>query len=100
MSLSTILDVGVGLIFTFLVMSLIVSSLQEIAASMFRMRAKQLERALTTILAGQKVSGDQDEGPELLPALLKHPLIRTLGRPGRPFPRLLRPFPAPCPTPG
>ena len=57
MSLSTLLDLAIGLVFSFLVLSLIASSLQEIAASMFRQRAKQLERSLATSHGWSKTVG-------------------------------------------
>ena len=51
MSIGTILEVGIGLIFVFLLLGLIVSALQEAIAALLGLRSKYLMEGLSTILA-------------------------------------------------
>ncbi len=71
---STILDVAIGLVFVYLVLSLICTSTNEFIASMLGKRATDLERGLGELL--QDASGVKGNG--IVAELYSHPLIDSL----------------------
>jgi len=77
---STILDVAIGLIFVFLVMSLIITAVSELIASWLKWRATNLEEGIRKLLQpsskGGTVAGDLTE------KLYAHPLVNSLSKPG------------------
>jgi hypothetical protein len=92
------LDVAIGLSFVFLTLSLVASAGQEMLASLFSLRAKNLERGLRNMLtdstpapagsaadakdkADKAAEGAADQPrTDLLFAVYTHPLIRSLYR--------------------
>lgn len=72
---STILDVIIGLIFVYLLLSILCTAANEWVAALSKRRAITLQRGITQLLAGQSLSGD---GNTLLSAFYKHPLIKTM----------------------
>ncbi len=71
---STILDVAVGLIFIYFLLSMVSSHINELVASILSWRAKYLEEGIRSMLAD----------PELADKLFNHPLIKGLaGKEGR-----------------
>jgi hypothetical protein len=66
---STILEVAIGVIFVFLLLSLIVTGATEVISQMLALRSKTLSDGVRNLL-GQGPGSD----------LLEHPLLRTLGR--------------------
>lgn len=76
---STILDVIIGLIFVYLLLSILCTAANEWVAAMTKRRANTLQRGLTQLLAGQPLTGNAAaDGNTLLDAFYKHPLIRTM----------------------
>ena len=73
---STILDVAIGLVFVYLVLSLIGTATNEFLASLMKRRAKDLEKGLVELL--QDDSGVNGKG--VVAALYDHPLIDSLYR--------------------
>lgn len=67
---SETLEVGIGMAFLFLLMSLICTGVNEWLEGLFRWRAMDLERALRTLL--------NDDGGQLTALLFAHPLISSL----------------------
>lgn len=69
------LDVAIGVVFLYLLLALIVTTVQELIASFFRLRAKHLYDAVAGMLEGT-------DGPNTaarpLRQLFEHPLIRNL----------------------
>lgn len=68
---SAILDVAVGLVFVFLIASLICAAIREGAESWFKTRAVYLEQGIRELLC-------DDKNTELAPRLYGHPLISAL----------------------
>ncbi len=66
---STTLDVAIGLIFVYLLLSLIVTAGTELLASCFRWRAKNLQKGIQRLLS-----------PALAERLYDHPLIKSLSQ--------------------
>ncbi len=84
MNLPFVLDVAIGLIFTFLILSLLASEIQELISTLLQWRAKHLKKAIEDLLAGGS-EGILDPKSEevgrvisLVNKLYEHPLINTL----------------------
>jgi hypothetical protein len=72
---SFILDVAVGMVFIYLLLSLVASGINEILASIIQSRAANLERGLRSLLSGDSIAA----GPlTLVDNLYDHGLIRGL----------------------
>jgi len=65
---STILDVAIGMVFVYLLISLICSALNEYIESKLKNRSKDLEKGIANLL------GD----PQLVKDLYQHPLVKAL----------------------
>lgn len=70
---AAIIDVVIGLAFLYFLLSLVCSGINEFIAGLLRLRARNLEEGIAGLLG--------DEG--LKERLFGHPLIKTLGQPGR-----------------
>jgi hypothetical protein len=68
---STLLDIVIGLIFVYLLLSLICSALNELIEAGLKKRAADLERGIRELL-------HEDKGTGLLKALYEHPLVSGL----------------------
>ncbi|HEX6746309.1 MAG TPA: hypothetical protein VF092_03260 [Longimicrobium sp.] len=68
---STIIDVAIGLIMVYLLMSLLCSAIREGIESFMKTRASDLERGIRELL-------HERESPGLVEAVYKHPLISSL----------------------
>jgi hypothetical protein len=75
--MSTILDAAIGLFLMYGALALIVTTLQELLASLLAARAKRLYAALSEMLTGSVDGGAAGTTP-LLHVLYEHPLIRNL----------------------
>jgi hypothetical protein len=71
---SNILDVAVGLVFVFLLLSLISSAANELIESAVKKRAVFLHRGIIELIGGT----DSDEGKKLLTAIYDHGLVNAL----------------------
>lgn len=98
---STILDVAIGLIFIYLILSMICSTANELVASIAKSRSKMLARGITKLLQGMgppaATAAAPTPGaakpapaavttapaqPKMTAALYDHPLIKSLAREG------------------
>jgi len=73
---SSILDIALGMVFLFVLISLLCSAINEMLAQFLRMRAKNLEAGLMNLL-------QSGEGNRLVEDLYKHPLINGLSKTGQ-----------------
>ncbi|RYZ01229.1 MAG: hypothetical protein EOO73_36205 [Myxococcales bacterium] len=72
-------DVALGVILLYLLLALIVTTLQELLASALHLRAKHLYDAIAGLLVGDVSSGGAPGAKQpLLAAFYEHPLIRNL----------------------
>jgi hypothetical protein len=65
---STMLEIAIGMIFVYLLMSLLCSALLEFIESLFKFRAKDLEHGIVKLLGS----------PELAQSFFNHPMIKPL----------------------
>jgi hypothetical protein len=75
---SGILDVAIGIVFIYLLVSLIVTAVNELIAAIFKMRGRVLWQGLCTLLP----SGTKKEN--MAEEIYRHPLIAGLSHGGRP----------------
>jgi hypothetical protein len=75
---STILDVIIGLIFVYLLLSIMCTAANEWVAAMTRRRGKMLKQGLTQLLAAQPTAGAADAPDALLREFYAHPLIKSM----------------------
>jgi hypothetical protein len=77
---SAALDVAIGLVFLFFVLSIVVSAINELVASVLRWRSKTLGLGIENLLSG--TPDITAEGRALARAVHEHPLIQGMIRPG------------------
>ncbi len=77
---SPILDLAIGMVFIYLLLSLIASVLQEILATITQARAANLERGLHSLFSGDSlhIAEDGTPGKSFVEALYEHGLVRGL----------------------
>lgn len=75
--MSATLDTAIGIVLLYLLLALIVSTVQELLASALEWRAKNLYAAIADML-------QRGNAPPLVQDLYQHPLIRNLVQKGRP----------------
>jgi hypothetical protein len=79
MNLPVILDVALGLVFIFFVLSLLASELQEIIGTLLQWRAEHLKKSIEVLLSGNEREKEQ-LSQELADALYDSPWIRSLNQ--------------------
>ncbi len=87
---STLLDIVIGLIFVYLLLSLICSALNEVIEACLKKRASDLERGIRELL-------HEERGTGLLKAFYEHPLVSGLFK-GKYNPRKTRSLPSYVPA--
>ena len=93
---SDVLDIAVGLVLIYLLLSLIMTAVQEAVAAMLKSRAANLQRAVTELLQGDQSLVAAFYNPPLIYAL--HRGSRGVSAPGGEGPPA--PAPAAAPAPG
>ncbi len=77
MNFPIVLDIALGLVFVFLVLSLLASEMQEIIGTLLQWRAEHLKQSIEVLLAGNE--RDKEESAQALAdALYESPWIRSL----------------------
>jgi hypothetical protein len=76
----TTLDVAIGLIFVFFVLSIVCSAINEFVASMLRWRPSMLGEGIENLLSG--TTNVTAEGRALARSVHEHPLIQGMIKPG------------------
>ncbi|MBW4632708.1 MAG: hypothetical protein KME30_12670 [Iphinoe sp. HA4291-MV1] len=82
MNLPVILDIALGLIFIYLILSLLASEIQELITTLLQWRAKHLKNSIELLVAGgsQTEQSDITKAEFLVQELYKDPLINTLNQ--------------------
>src|SRR3954466_10443930 len=78
--MTTALDVAIGLVFMYLLLALMVSTLQELIAGLFSLRAKQLYTAIEGMLHDPSATVESAEGSALVQKLYTNPLVANLSQ--------------------
>ena len=83
MNLPTIFNIAIGLIFIYLVLSLLASQIQEVIATILEWRAEQLTRAIENLVLGDtdtESKTNNEKTYDLVDNLFKNPLVRNLNQ--------------------
>jgi hypothetical protein len=77
-----VLDVIIGMVFLFVLLSALCSGIQEVIASFFKLRARMLENALRNFL--NDPAAGEAKATDFAEKIYNHPLVRPLWRDGKP----------------
>jgi hypothetical protein len=80
MNLPFVLDVAIGLIFTYLILSLLASELQELVATVLQWRAKHLKDSIEVLLAGGVNTPEEQQVKDLVQRLYSDPLLKNVNQ--------------------
>ncbi|MDY6940446.1 MAG: hypothetical protein SWY16_22665 [Cyanobacteriota bacterium] len=80
MNLPFVVDIAIGLIFTYLTLSLLASEIQELITTLLQWRAEHLKNSIEIMLASGHVSPNTREIQDLTQKLYNHPLISSLNQ--------------------
>lgn len=85
MGLPFVLDVAIGLIFIYLILSLLASELQELLTTLFQWRAKHLRDAIEVFLAGGSSTPEEEQVRALVSNLYDDPLLKNINQVSKSF---------------
>lgn len=85
MRLPFILDVALGLIFIYLILSLLASEIQELIATVLQWRAVHLRKSIEILLAGDLENSKAKEIIELTNKIYTNPLIKSTNQEAKGF---------------
>ncbi len=80
MNLPLILDIAIGLIFVYLILSLLASEIQELIATLLQWRAKHLRKSIEILLTGGEDTSQEVSIKALVDDLYENPLIRNINQ--------------------
>jgi hypothetical protein len=85
MNLPFVLDVAIGLIFIYLILSLLASEIQELLTTLLQWRAKHLKDAIEVLLAGGTGTQQEKKVKNLVSKLYNDPLIKNINQEAKGF---------------
>ncbi|GAX37461.1 hypothetical protein [Nodularia sp. NIES-3585] len=85
MSLPFILDITIGLIFIYLILSLLASEIQELITTVLQWRAVHLKKSIEILVAGDATSSDNENVISFVNDLYNHPLIKSVNQEAKGF---------------
>ncbi|MFB2839216.1 hypothetical protein [Floridanema evergladense] len=84
MNIPAIVDVVIGLIFIYLILSLLASEIQELIATVLQWRAQHLKQSIINLLAGDTIADRNIEAAKRLTKdLYNHPLLNDINQEAR-----------------
>lgn len=83
MNLPVVLDIAIGLIFIYLIASLLASEIQELVSTVLQWRAKHLRESIQNLLAGGQGTSRDDQLGDFLETIYNDPLIRNMNQSSR-----------------
>ncbi|MCJ8283169.1 MAG: hypothetical protein MJK14_26045 [Rivularia sp. ALOHA_DT_140] len=85
MNLPFILDIALGLVFTYLILSLLASELQELIATLLQWRAAHLRKSIEILLAGGARNSEEAKIIQLVNKIYGNPLVRNINQEAKGF---------------
>jgi hypothetical protein len=85
MNLPFILDIALGLIFTYLILSLLASEIQELIATLLQWRATHLKKSIEILLAGGVRTDEDAKINQLVNKIYNNPLVRNMNQEAKGF---------------
>ncbi len=80
MNIPFILDLAIGLIFIYLILSLLASEIQELITTLLQWRADHLKKSIEVMMGGSQESEESRKARILANELYAHPLIKDLNQ--------------------
>lgn len=78
MNLPVILDVAIGLVFIYLILSLLASEIQELLTTLLQWRATHLKQSIQTLLTGGELDSEDQKVKDILSSLYNNPLLKGI----------------------
>lgn len=78
MNLPFVFDIVIGLIFIYLIFSLLASEIQELLATLLQWRAIHLKKSIEILLSGGEDTDEEQKVKDIVDNLYNNPLIRTI----------------------
>ena len=85
MNLPVIFDLALGLVFTYLILSLLASEIQELIATVLQWRAEHLKKSVEIFLAGDVLDSEDENVIELANNIYSHPLVKNINQEAKGF---------------
>ncbi|MBD2662985.1 hypothetical protein B6N60_00512 [Richelia sinica FACHB-800] len=85
MNLPFILDVALGLIFIYLIFSLLASEIQELIATILQWRAQHLRKSIEILLAGDALDSEDSKVIQLANKIYTNPLVKGINQEAKGF---------------
>ncbi|MBV6625536.1 MAG: hypothetical protein KI793_21850 [Rivularia sp. (in: Bacteria)] len=85
MNLPFILDIALGLVFTYLILSLLASEIQELLATLLQWRAAHLRKSIEILLAGGVRSSEEAKIIQLVNQIYSNPLLKNINQEAKGF---------------
>ncbi|MBE9005407.1 hypothetical protein IQ259_10215 [Fortiea sp. LEGE XX443] len=85
MNLSFILDITIGLVFIYLILSLLASEIQELITTILQWRAVHLKKSIEILIAGDVSKSEDDNVIQLVNDLYNDPLIQSVNQEAKGF---------------
>ncbi|MDX2231134.1 MAG: hypothetical protein NW220_15970 [Leptolyngbyaceae cyanobacterium bins.349] len=83
MNLPVVLDIAIGLVFIYLIASLLASEIQELVSTILQWRAKHLRESIQNLLAGGQGTARDEQLGGFLEAIYNDPLIKNMNQSSR-----------------
>ncbi|PZV15568.1 MAG: hypothetical protein DCF22_07085, partial [Leptolyngbya sp.] len=83
MNLPVVLDIAIGLVFIYLISSLLASEIQELVSTLLQWRAKHLRESIQNLLTGGYGTKDTKEIGDFIESIYSDPLIRNVNQSSR-----------------
>ena len=80
MNLPLILDTAIGLVFIYLVLSLLASEIQELLATLLQWRAVHLKKSIEILLTGGEGTVEEERARKIVNELYDNPLIKNINQ--------------------
>lgn len=80
MNLPFVVDIAIGLMFTYLTLSLLSSEIQELITTLLQWRAQHLKNSIQVLLSSGQLSGDVQDIQVLTERLYANPFINSLNQ--------------------
>ncbi|MBD2496247.1 hypothetical protein [Nostoc sp. FACHB-280] len=85
MNLPFILDITIGLVFIYLILSLLASEIQELITTILQWRAVHLKKSIEILIAGDVSKSDDDNVIQLVNDIYNHPLLQSVNQEAKGF---------------
>ncbi len=85
MNLPVIFDLALGLVFTYLILSLLASEIQELIATVLQWRAEHLKKSVEIFLAGDVLDSEDQNVIELANSIYSHALVKNINQEAKGF---------------